>query len=357
MGLDIGSYAVKLVEIDHGKKGRLLRNFGIAPIPMGAIVEGSVKNPESVAAAIKRLFKNLKVRNRNVAISLSGYAVIAKRIAMEKMDESEMEKAIQEEAEKYIPYDINEVNLDFVLLNAEEPSGEEATEDTDSEKKAASQVDVLLVAAKKEIVREHVELVQAAGLSPGVLDADAFALQNAAEISVDRPDGNYVIIALGAGELGINVVFKGVSAFSRDSSYGGASITETIMSEFKVDIEEAEKMKLGGKELSPDQRDLLSRIMSGEVSSWVKEIKRALDFILSTYPNETVDEIVLTGGSCRMGGLRALLEQETNLPVTYLNPFRNLITSNRLFDPDYLEFMAPQVGVAVGLALRSIDDK
>jgi type IV pilus assembly protein PilM len=355
VGLDIGSHSIKLVEIDHGKRGRLLRNFGVAPVPPGAIIEGSIKDVEAVSATIKGLFKNLRVRNRNVAISLAGYGVIAKRISLKKMGESEIEKAIQEEAEKYIPYDINEVNLDFAILNPEKEV--EESKDQEPESTASNQVDVLLVAAKKDIVEEHVELIRAANLNPGVLDADVFALQNAVEISIDRPEGNYVIITIGAGELGINVVYGGMSTFSRDSSYGGAQITGAIMSEYGVGFDEAEKIKLGGTELEVQKKESLGKIVTNEVSAWVKEIKRALDFVVATYPDEAISEIILAGGSSRIAGLRTYMEQETNIPVVYLNPFRNLIMNSKSFDLEYLDYMAPQAGVAVGLALRSIGDK
>jgi len=355
VGLDIGSHSIKLVEIDYGKQGRVLRNFGMAPVPQGAVAEGSIRDMDAVSGAIKGLFRNLRVRNKNVAISLAGFAVIAKRITLDKMDESEMEKAIQEEAEKYIPYDINEVNLDFSILN---PEGEtrEGSEQAE-ESKASKQMDVLLVAAKKDIVEEHVELIRAAGLNPGVLDADVFALQNAVEISIDRPEGNYVIITIGAGELGINVVYGGLSAFSRDSSYGGAQITGAIMSEYGVDFDEAEKIKLGGADLDDPKKEGLGKIVMNEVSSWAKEIKRALDFVVTTYPDKAINEIVLAGGGSRIKGLRSYLEQETNIPVVYLNPFRNLVANSKQFDVDYLDYMAPQAGVAVGLALRSLGDK
>jgi type IV pilus assembly protein PilM len=355
IGLDIGSHSIKLVEIDHAKRGRLLRNFGVAPVPPGAIVEGSIKDVEAVSAAIKGLFRNLRIRNRNVAISLAGYGVIAKRITLNKMAESEIEKAIQEEAEKYIPYDINEVNLDFTILNPEKEA--KGGTDQEPESTTSEQVDVLLAAAKKDIVEEHVELLRAANLSPGVLDADVFALQNSVEISIDRPEGNYGIVTIGAGELGINVVYGGMSAFSRDSSYGGAQITAAIMSEYGVSFDTAERIKLGGTELDARKKEGVGKIVTNEISAWVKEIKRALDFVATTYPDEEINEILLAGGSSRIAGLRSYLEQETHIPVVYLNPFKNLIMSSKFFDLDYLDYMAPQAGVAVGLALRSIGDK
>jgi len=343
------------VEIEHTKRGRTLQNFGLTVTPPGAIVEGSVKDMEAVSAVIKSLFRNLRVRNSNVAVSLSGYSVIAKKIALEKMAETEIEKAIQEEAEKYIPYDINEVNLDFAVLNPESPPEENREEEAESA--PSKQMDVLLVAAKRDIIDEHVELVRAANLNPGVLDADIFALQNAVEISLADPEACYAIINLGANELEINVISGGISTFSRDSSYGGAMITEAIMKEFSIDLQQAEKMKLGGVDMDGPQEEGLAKIVTREVSAWVKEIKRALDFVSSTRSGDPIGKIIVSGGSCRIPGLQKYLELETGIPVEQLNPFRNLVIDHKRFDSDYLEYIAPQAGVAVGLSLRSINDK
>ena len=355
VGLDIGSHSIKVVEMEYSKRGRVLRNFGIIATPRDAIVEGSIKNVEAVSTSIKSLFRNLKVTNKNVAVSLSGYSVIAKKIVLDKMEESEIEKAIKEEAEKYIPYGINEVNLDYTVLNTED-----AIEESDDEKEASGssdQMDILLVAGKSDVIDEYVALIQAASLNLGVLDVDVFALQNAAEISLDDPEGSYAIITVGASELGINAVHRGVSVFSRDSSYGGAQITKAIMSEFDVPFEEAESMKLGGIDLDDNKIEAIEKIIANAVLKWISEIKHALDFVASTYPDETIEKIFVSGGSSETPGFQRNLEQETEIPVTGLNPFKYLITDNKLFDPDYLEHIGPQAGVAVGLALRNIGDK
>ena len=357
VGLDIGSHSIKMVEIEYSKHGRTLQNFGLIATPPGAIVEGSVKDTEATSAAIKNLFKNLRIRNSNVAISLSGSSVIAKKIALQKMEEAEIEKAIQEEAEKYIPYDISEVNLDFTLLDTDTESGQEGGGDEGPEPTGSNQMDVLLVAAKRDIIEEHIALIQAANLNPGVLDADIFALQNAVEISMTGPEKCYAIINLGANELEINVVSEGITIFSRDTSYGGAHITEAIMAKFNIDLQEAEKMKLGGMDLDNEKKEALEQIVTNEVSAWVKEIKRALDFVSSTRSGDPIGKIIVSGGSCRIPGLQKYLEMETGIPVEQLSPFRNLILDHKHFDPDYLDYMAPQAGVAVGLSLRSIDDK
>ena len=355
VGLDIGSHSIKVAEIVHTKGGRVLQNFGVILTPPGAVVEGSIKDQESVASAIKILYKNLRIRNRNVAASLSGYSVIAKKITLERMEEGKVEELIREEAEKYIPYDINEVNLDFAVLESEaEPEGGDQGKDEGSGPK---QMDVLLVAAKREVIDKYVELIRAAGLNPGVLDADIFALQNAAEISLLEPETCYAIINLGAAELEINVVSHGVSIFSRDSSYGGAQVTEAIRSEFSIELRQAEQMKLGGMELDDQKKEALTKVVSKEVSSWVKEIKRALDFVSSTRAGDPIEKIIVSGGCSRIADLQKYLEAETGIPVEPLNPFRNLLIDHRRFDAGYLEYMAPEAGVAVGLSLRYIDDK
>ena len=355
VGLDIGSHSIKVVEIGYAKGGRILRNFGMITTPQDAIVEGSIKNVEAVSTAIESLFRNLKVRNRNVAVSLSGYSVIAKKIVLGKTEESEIETAIKEEAEKYIPYGINEVNLDYTVLNTGDAIEESADEKGTSG--SSDQMDVLLVAGKNDVIDEYVALIQAADLNLGVVDVDVFAIQNAAEISLDNPEGSYAIITVGASELGINTIHSGLSVFSRDSSYGGAQITKAIMSEFDVPFEEAESMKMGGVDLDDNKIEAIEKIIANTVLKWISEIKHALDFVANTYPDQTIEKIFVSGGSSETPGFQRNLEQETEIPVTGLNPFKYLITDNKLFDPDYLEHIGPQASVAVGLALRNIGDK
>lgn len=351
VGLDIGSHSIKLVEIEDGKKGRVLKNFGIIGLPQNAIVEGSIKEMEIVSSAIKDLYTHLKVRNKNVAASISGYSVIVKKITISKREEAELEHTINEEAEQYIPFDISDVNLDYELLRlpgAEKEKGEEA--------EMEGLMDVMLVAAKKDIVDDYVSLLHLSGLNPVVLDVDAFSAQNAFEVSAGEISGCYAIVNVGAEELGINAVKDGVSIFTRDSSYGGSQITEAIMSRFDVTYEEADRIKLGGTKMDKE-KEVLEEIFTSVVSGWVQEIKRALDFLGTTYPDETIEKMFLTGGSCRIPGFREYLDLETDVPIEELNPFSGLQLNERIFDPKYLSYMAPQAAVAVGLGLRSIGDK
>ena len=355
IGLDIGSHSIKLVEIEDTKKGRILKNFGIIGLPQDAIVEGAIKEMEIVSSAIKTLYKNLKLKNKSVVTSISGYSVIVKKISIQKRGEAELDASIQDEAEQYIPFDINDVNLDYEILSA--PGEAEAEKKEEGDKGDKGLMDVMLVAAKKDIVEDYVSLLHLTGLSPVILDVDAFALQNAFELSAESISGCYALVNVGAEELGINAIKNGVSIFTRDSSYGGYQINEAIMSKFDVSYEEAEKIKLGGTKIDHKDKGALEEIFSSVISGWVNEIKRALDFLATTYPDETIGKIVLSGGSCRIPGFQKYLELETEIPVVELNPFGNLQVNDKLFDPKYLTYMAPQAAIAVGLALRSTGDK
>ena len=350
VGVDIGSFAIKVVEIEQTKKGRFLKNFGIIGLPRNAIREGDIVEQEVVAEALKGLFKNLKTRNRNVAVALSGYPVMAKRITLPHSGREQIEATIHDQAEQYIPFDINDVNLDFDILESEESLSE--GEDADEEKS----LEVMLVAAKKDVIDAYVNLLAAADLNPGVLDVDVFALQNAAELNITGEKEGYAVVNVGAEELGINTVVDGASLFSRDSSFGGTQITDLIMSHFGVDFEKAEEIKLGAVEDKPWDQELEASV-SGVVSDWAQEIKRALDFVETTYPDKTIGKIFVCGGSCRIKGFQKYLEAHAGLPVVELNPFSTLISNQDLFDEEYLNQMAPQACVAMGLALRSIGDK
>ena len=355
VGLDIGSHSIKLVEIDHTKKGNVLKNFGIIGLPPEAIIEGSIKETQIVSSALKNLSRHLKVKNKNVATSISGYSVIVKKISLRAGNKSELEATIYEEAEQYIPFDVNEVRLDFDILSPVDESPKVVQEGEEGDREL---IEAMLVAAKKDNVDDYVSVLRSAGLTPSVLDVDVFALQNALEISIYEPEGCYTLVSVGAEELGINAIKNGMSLFTRDSSYGGSHITEAIMSELNVNFEEAEKIKLGGKKMGSEDRKMrLQEIVNSAVSGWVSEIKRALDFVGTTYANETMEKIYVCGGASRTPGFKEFLEKETTIPVSDLDPFKNLIINENVFDAEYLRHMAPQAAVAVGLALRSIGDK
>lgn len=349
IGIDIGSHSIKIAEIEDSKKGMILKNFGMIELPQESVVEGSIKEMEIVSAALKNLIKNLKIKNKNVATSISGYSVIVKQITIPEKGEEDLEETIQSEAEQYIPFDINDVNLDFQIL----PTEEEEPEEEEKEEL----MDVLLVAAKKDIVEEYISLFHLTELNPIVLDIDAFALQNAFEISDYEQSGCHALVHIGAQQLTINVIKDSNSIFTRDSAYGGSQITSEIQEKLNISYQEAEMIKLGAKPIEKNQRPIIEEMVSSTITKWAQEIKRALEFVATTFPDIKVANILLSGGSSLIPGFSKYLGLETGLQIEMLNPFANLEIREKLFDPGFLNYTAPMAVISIGLALRSIGDR
>jgi len=336
LGLDIGSYAVKAVIINETKSGLVLKNLGVANLPPDTIVEGGIENKEVIVDAIKKLLKSIKGKAKNVSTSVSGYSVIIKKINLPTTTREELSETIEVEAEQYIPFDISEVNVDFEILGQTEGSDD--------------LMDVILVAAKKDIIESYIEVLVNAGLKPTIIDVDGFAMENAFITNYPDAEGTVALIDIGANKLNINIVKEGSSLFTRDAPMGGARITEEIQEQFEVDYETAEGIKHGGIE-APDQ-EAVTEIVSRAIENWVAETKRAFEFLEATYPDDTLREIYLSGGSCRFEGLDRYLSQEIGVPVKFFNPFLNVGIDPKKFDPEYIEYIAPQLAICFGLALR-----
>ena len=346
-GLDIGSKTIKVAEIVDSKKGRTLRSFGMIDIPPGAIVEGAIKEPEAVAESIRRLIKDANVKEHNISLSIGGFSIIVKNISVQTMTEEQLQETIQLEAEQYIPFDISDVNLDFQIVGENENN--------------PNQMDVILVAAKKEMVNDYVNLVQMAKLNPVILDVDAFALQNIYEAgyeegSEEEEGGSVALIDIGASKTTLNIVRKSSSLFMRDVSFGCGQINQKIVALANCSLEESEIIKLSDDPEKISINDL-SEITTSVVTDWCTEIRRALDFFYSTYPDGHVKKIVISGGGAHIKEFRDLLSVETSTDVETINPFKNLEIDNGRFEPSYLEKVAPQAAICMGLAIRRVDDK
>ncbi|MDH3572470.1 MAG: pilus assembly protein PilM [Desulfobacteraceae bacterium] len=342
VGLDIGSRTLKLAEIIDTNAGSTLKNFSTIDIEPGLIEEGSVRDPEAVSGYIRELFKSVKLKDKNVAISIGGYSVIVKKINVQTMTEDELHETIHFEAEQYIPFDISEVNLDFQILGESEHN--------------PHQMNVLLVAAKKEMISEYINLMKMAKLQPRIIDVDAFALQNIFKFNYSPEDENIALIDIGASKTSLNILKDNVSEFMRDVSLGCEQINDKIASTVGCTIEETEKIKLGEESDLISAEDLKEIVVS-VVTDWCIEIKRALDFFYSTYPEEQISRIVLSGGGANIKKFLELLAGETSADVEVINPFQNLIVDNNRFDSSYLEQIAPQAAICMGLATRKIGDK
>ncbi len=342
VGLDIGSKAIKVALIAEKKKGLTLERFGMIEIAPGMIEEGTIKEPESVADTLRQLFKTYGIKERNVAISIGGYSVIVKKINVQTMTEEQLQDTIHFEAEQYIPFDINDVNLDFQIL------GESS--------QTPNHMSVLLVAAKKEMINDYISLTNLAGLNPCIIDVDAFALQNIFEANYDIENENVALIDIGASKTSLNILKGRNSVFMRDVSLGCGQINQKIVSMLDCSFEEAELIKFGEKtdRISPEE---LSEIASSIVSDWCTEIRRALDFFYSTYPDDQIKQIVISGGGGNIQEFRSLLAEETSAEVKTINPFTKFHIDPERFDRSYLEKIAPQASICMGLATRKVDDK
>ncbi|MFC1857096.1 type IV pilus biogenesis protein PilM [Thermodesulfobacteriota bacterium] len=342
VGLDIGSQTIKVAQIIDTKKGTILKSFGVTNIAPGAIEEGVIKDPDSVAESIRQLFKENNIKELNVAISIGGYSVIVKKINVATMEEEQLQDTINLEAEQYIPFDISDVSLDFQILGESENN--------------PNQMSVLLVAAKKEMIDDYVSLANLAGLNPIVLDVDAFALQNIYEINYEAGDENIALIDIGASKTSLNIIKEEASVFMRDVSLGCGQINERIMSLAGCSYEEAEQMKLSAEpeNISPEDLD---EIMTSVMSSWTAEIRRALDFFYSTYPDDHIEKIVLSGGGGNIQEFSQLLAEETQAEVETINPFTNFEMDPNQFQSSFIERIAPQAAICMGLAIRKVDDK
>src|SRR4030043_1523123 len=235
LGLDIGTSAVKFADLKDTGKGYQVENMGLTPLPPETIVDGSLMDATTVVEAIGQLISHYKIKKRDVAVSLSGHSVIVKKITLPKMTESELEENIVVEAERYISFDINDVNIDFQILSS-------------PEKDMGEHMEVLLVAAKRDLIEDYINVVKEAGMSPMIIDIDSFALQNVYELNYPLEIGDLVALCdIGASIMKVNIVRGGKWLFTREISIGGNLYTEEIQKELSVNFEEAENLKLGGR--------------------------------------------------------------------------------------------------------------
>ncbi len=342
IGLDLGSRAVKLAEVLDKKGRRSLEKLGTVNLPPGAIVEGRIKEPEIVAKKIKGLVKQLKVGTSSVATSIAGYSVMIEKIVVSKMSDEELADSIQYEAEQYIPFDVADVNIDFEIIGDHERN--------------PNQMYVMLVAAKKEVVNEYIDVLEMADLVPRIVDVDVFALEKVFGEGYVQEEKSVALVDVGANKLNVNIVKENVSAFTRDVAIGGQEITQEIAAKLNCSFEEAEEMKIAS---ATDQglHQRLQGTLSSFISKWCREIRRVIDFYYSTYPDERIKQILLSGGAAQTPGFLKQLATDAAIPVEMLDPFRSLDVNTKNLDMQYLKRIAPQAAIAIGLATRRVGDK
>ncbi len=345
-GLDIGESSIKVVELKELGRGRgyQVQRLGWEPLPADAIVDGQIMDSQVVAETIQRLFERCRIRNTQVATAVSGHSVIVKRISLPVMSEAELAESIHWEAEQYIPFDIEDVHLDYQVLEGSSLAGE-------------GNMDVLLAAAKKDKVHDYTSVIQQAGLTPAVVDIAAFAMQNAFEVNYEfEPHQVLALVDIGAAVTSIAVLHGGTSVYWRDINIGGNHYTDAIQKDLNLSAEQAEQLKRG-EEVEDILFERVLPILSAVNEDVANEIQKTLDFFKQiSATDEPLDRLYLNGGASKVAHLRETLAERLGTQVELLNPFRKVPPAGRDVTAEQIEQMAPVAGVAVGLALRKPGD-
>ena len=340
LGLNIGSSYVKLVELKGSGSVYTLNNFGMAALPADAIVDGTVMDTTAIVSAIVKLTANLKIKKKRICTSVSGHSVIVKKITLPLMDENTIEETIHQEATQHIPYDINDVNLDFQILGPNQTNSEN--------------MDIILVAVKKETINDYLLLVEDSGFVPIVVDVDTFALENSYEYNYEVEDKKMVaLVDIGANLTCITILDDGITCFSRNITSGSRLITEQLQKRFSLNYENAELLKMGCSNSSTIEGKTALSAINEAAFSIVNEIGKAIDFFHNSSMAEgRVEKIILSGGGAKTPNIVELINNNTTIETEIIDPFRNIIIPEKQFDLEYIKTIAPIAAVATGLALR-----
>jgi type IV pilus assembly protein PilM len=342
-GLDISSSSVKMLEIvDAGKAAYRVERYSIEPLARDAVVDGNINNLEAVAEAVKRAHKRLGTRTRHVAMAVPTGAVISKKILVAAgLPENELELQVETEANQYIPFALEEVNLDFQSLGPSPNNPEEQ--------------EVLIAATRKEKVEDRVAVAESAGLKALVMDVESFAQQTALSLVVQSlpgsgKDQNIAVVDVGANVMNVTVLRNDQSVYTREQAFGGNQLTQEIVTRYGMSPEEAENAKRSGG--LPD--DFEAEVLRPFMQNLATEVQRALQFFFTSTQYHNVDHILLAGGSAVIPGLDEVVTTQAQVPAIIANPFAHMQTSPRV-QQKRLMVDAPSLIVACGLAMRRFD--
>lgn len=347
IGLDIGSSAIKLVQLKPAGRVLALQNFGIEPVPPQTIVDGVILNHSGLVDAIKNLTRRIHLKGKAIALAASGNSVIIKRLTIPAMEGAALDEQMEWEVRQNIPFSRDDVVVDYEVLVKQTPSG---------------QMEVLLVAAKREIVAQYQQVVRDAGFQPVIVDAAALALQNSVELGIGFAPGDTIaIINVGATYSTLSIVTDGRPSFNRDLGTGGNTYTEAIQRQLGVSLDGAEAYKVGGAfAASGAMADVVPqevhRILWQVSEQVAEEFQRSLDFYMNDAIDARLSRIYLSGGSCLVPQLPKAIQDRSRIPVEIINPFARVVVDTRRFDVEYLRVNAPVATVAFGLAVRRVGD-
>jgi len=341
VAVDIGTSSVKMAEIDLSARGAVLKKFGIMPLTPGAIVGGEIMEFGEVSGVVESLVVAAKTKRKSACAGIWGSAVIIKKISMPKMEEKLVAEQLKWEAEQYIPFDINEISLEYHVLKKRSES---------------ETMDVLLIAAKQEYVFRFIEVLETAKLKAGVIDVSGFALANCFEANYGTSDQPVALINIGAGVTNFVVVENGDVQFCRDVMAGGASITSEISKSMNVSLQEAEALKISasfGQEVPAE----VNSIIASSNEQIVEELKNGFEFFSATAAGASVAKFYVSGGSVFVPGLVEQVSKAVGIPFEPFNPFNRIGYDTKVFTPDYIEQIKAVCPVAVGLGLRKMADR
>jgi len=339
VGLDIGSSAVKAIEITKSKKGYLVTRIAYAPLDPDAVVDGAIVDSAAVAQTIKKTLAGGKFKPKAVAAGVSGHSVIVKRVVLPAASADEVAASVEFDAEQYIPFEISEVNLDYQVVGA--PANDEPG------------TEVLLVVAKKDKIQNHTNVISMAGRETRIVDIDAFALQNTFEANYPAdPKATIALLNIGASLMNINITKGGMPLFVRDVSVGGNQYTDILQKELQISFREAEDLKLG-RTHGADAR-MVQPLLESITEMLVLEVQKTFDFFRETYPAESITKVMISGGASHMPGLAEKIEEAFGHPTEVLNPFKSIGIGSDV-DSTQAMSLGPSLAVAVGLALRGVE--
>lgn len=346
VGLDIGSSAIKAVVLKVGRRETRLLNFGIEPLPPQTIVDGTIMDQGAVVEAIARLKDALGLKNRLCATAISGHSVIVKKITLPPIARDDLNEQIPLEAEQHIPFKRDEVDIDYQVVTP---------------KNAQGQMEVILVAVKKEMIADTLQVIREAKLQPAVVDVAAFCLQNAYEAAYGLPAdaAPVALIHIGHSITHVNILAGGISVFARDVTVGGAQFTEEIQRRLQVSYDDAEIFKQGFGQAEADGPSIPAAV--GGVLEEVGEatagkLQRSLDFFLASAPDVVLSKVLVSGGGAKIASLLQFLGRRAKVPVELLDPFKRTAVDVQKLDAGFVSAHAPEAVVAFGLALRRLGD-
>jgi type IV pilus assembly protein PilM len=342
LGLDISATAVKLLELGQSGGRYRVESYSVVPLPPHAVVEKSIADVESVGAAINRAVKRSGSRTKQAAVAVAGSAVITKVISLPaNLSDDEMEGQIELEADQYIPYPLNEVNMDFQVIGPSEESDEN--------------VDVLLAASRSENVDIRAAACELGGLTAKVIDVEAYSMESAYTLLAPQlPDGGdgltVAVLDVGATMTTLNVIHDFKIIYTREQVFGGKQLTEEIQRRYGLSYEEAGLAKKQGG--LPD--NYVPEVLQPFKDAMTQQVSRSLQFFFSSSQYNSVDQVVLAGGCASIPGIDELIEDKLGVSTSVANPFANMSLASKI-KPQQLAADAPALMIACGLALRSFD--